>query len=380
MRGSAARIAVVVVVLAAVAACGHSSGSASDAAGTGDGDGTPIDSFTTSTGPTVYVVALENTDWSSATNATLYIKGNPILPFINSLLPLYASADNYHTPYHPSEANYLSFETGGDNLGVTSSPMPFKYTANVAVTDGCFEPFAGAPTDGSVNCRNGLFRAPVGTPHVTRSLHQIGVTWKYWVGDPPGNGAICPNVNRFADTYSADHDPNLYFDDVVTSDVSVLTLMPSSPLLAYCIAHIRPLAELAGELRAGREAQYNFIAPTDQDQGEKCPCGANGRLGNADTFLQGLLTELEADSPAWQRGDAVIFVVWDEPDNSNNTDASGLIAISPKAKAGFASTTNFANGHASLMKTVLEIFGAPLINTTAAPGTQDLAELFTTFP
>jgi hypothetical protein len=276
--------------------------------------------------------------------------------------------------------NYLALETGGDNLGRNSSPMPFKYTANIAVTDGCFEPFPGAPTDGSVNCRNGLFRAPLGTPHLSKSINLAGYTWKQYNGDPPGLGSICPNVNRHADTYSADHAPNLYFDDVTGSDPLLLTLHPASPLLAYCREHLRPLAELVGDLQSRRESNYNFIIPTDQDQGEKCPCGPNGRLGNADTFMQQLIPDIMNNSPAWARGTAAIFIAWDEPDNSNNTDPSGLIVISPYVKKGYLSQTSFPNGEASLVKTILEIFGLPLIGKTTDPANPDLSEFFTVFP
>ncbi len=329
---------------------------------------------------TVYLITLENTDWSSATNQVDYIKNNPALPYINSLIQDYAAADDFHAPFHPSMPNYLALETGGDNLGRTSSSMPFKYTANVAVTDGCLEPFAGAPTDGSVNCRNGLYRAPLGAPHLSKSLNTARFTWKQYNGDPPGNGTLCPNVNRFADTYSADHSPNLYFDDVTGSDPLLLTLQPGSPLLAYCIAHLRPLAELVGDLQHGRESNYNFIIATDQDQGEKCPCGAGGRLGNADRFMQKIIPDIMTNSPAWGRGTAVIFVAWDEPDNSNNTDPSGLIVISPSVKKGYLSQTKFPNGEASLVKTVLEIFGLPLFGKTTDPANPDLSEFFTIFP
>ena len=329
---------------------------------------------------TVYLITLENTDWSSATNSTTYIKNNPALPYLNSLIQTYAAADKFHAPFHPSMPNYLAFETGGDNLGRNSSPMPFNYTANIAFTDGCLEPSPGAPTDGSRPCRNGLFRAPLGTPHLSKSVNQAGYTWKQYNGDPPGNGLICPNVNRFADTYSADHAPNLYFDDVTGSDPMLLTLQPGSPQLAYCIAHLRPLAELIGDLQHGRESNYNFIIPTDQDQGEKCPCGPGGRLVNADVFMQTLIPDIMDNSPAWARGSAVIFIAWDEPDNSNTTDPSGLIVISPNVKTGYLSQTNFPSGEASLVKTILEILGLPLFGKPADPANPDLSEFFTVFP
>jgi hypothetical protein len=96
--------------------------------------------------------------------------------------------------------------------------------------------------------------------------------------------------------------------------------------------------------------------------------------------MQQFIPEIMNNSPAWARGSAVIFVAWDEPDTSNYTDPSGLIVISPNVKKGYLSQANFPNGHASLVKTVLEIFGLPLIGRTTDPANPDLSEFFTVFP
>jgi hypothetical protein len=52
--------------------------------------------------------------------------------------------------------------------------------------------------------------------------------------------------------YATKHDPFVYFDDVTNK------LNPNS---AYCIAHVPPFMELAGDLQNGNVAQYNFITP-----------------------------------------------------------------------------------------------------------------------
>jgi hypothetical protein len=93
-----------------------------------------------------------------------------------------------------------------------------------------------------------------------------------------------------------------------------------------------------------------------------------------------LVTSIWDHSAAWKRGNAIIFVVWDEPDFNNKTDPCGMIVISPKAKPGFASITDFQNGHASLVKTILEIFGLQPIGRTADPAINDLSEMLTSFP
>jgi phosphatidylinositol-3-phosphatase len=332
---------------------------------------------------TVYVISLENTDWAEGNTEApgRFFRNNPAAPFINNtLLPRYAHAEGYRTPYHPSEPNYLSYETGGESFGVVSSPLPFRYNGGCKAPAGTANP----PPDGTLDCGDGFFRAPVGTSHLTRLLHEANRSWKYYFGAIPGNGTLCPNTDKTAG-YSADHNANIFFDDVVTNDVMLLTLRPDSPKLEYCRNHLRPLSELVDDLNSGKENAYNFIVPTDQDQGEKCPvgmsdCTAADRVRHTDSFLMRLVTSIWDHSAAWKRGTAIIVVVWDEPDFNNNTDPCGMIVISPKAKPGFASTTDFQNGHASLVKTILEIFGLQPIGKTADPAINDLSEMLTSFP
>jgi hypothetical protein len=52
-----------------------------------------------------------------------------------------------------------------------------------------------------------------------------------------------------------------------------------------------------------------------------------------------------------------------------------MLVISPKSKNGYASTIEYKNGHASLVKTVSEIFGIKQINVAADPATPDLSDM-----
>src|SRR5437764_13012800 len=67
---------------------------------------------------TVFLIVMENKDWSS-------IAGNPAAPYLNSLLSSAAHASSYWNPpgLHPSEPNYIWFEAGS-NLGVTTDAEP----------------------------------------------------------------------------------------------------------------------------------------------------------------------------------------------------------------------------------------------------------------
>src|SRR5207249_4257776 len=63
---------------------------------------------TSSTLPAVFVILMENQDWSN-------IRGNASAPYINdTLLPMASHAEQYYNPpgNHPSEPNYLWLEAG----------------------------------------------------------------------------------------------------------------------------------------------------------------------------------------------------------------------------------------------------------------------------
>jgi hypothetical protein len=251
----------------------------------------------------------------------------------------------------------MSYETGGDSFGIKSSPLAWMCN--------------GMP------CKDGYFRAMPGADHLSKQLNEAGKSWKVWFGAMPGDGTICPNSDNTAG-YSADHNANLYFDDVTGN--------PLDPMNKYCIEHERPLKELMPDLKAGKEMNYNMIIPTDQAQGEKPDTNfvdpdtgmkpaKPDLIRQADVTAQTLVTGIMQNSAAWKKGTAIIFVVWDEPDFSNSTDTCGMIVVSPKSKKGYAGMVNYANGHASLVKTVEEVFGLKLLRVAAEAGTQDLADM-----
>ena len=68
---------------------------------------------------TVFIIVMENTNWSA-------IKGNPSAPYINNtLIPLASRCEQYKNPpgIHPSEPNYLWLEAG-TNFGIANDSLP----------------------------------------------------------------------------------------------------------------------------------------------------------------------------------------------------------------------------------------------------------------
>src|SRR4029079_19270777 len=161
---------------------------------------------------TVFVVVLENHDWSdfnASTNA----------PSLNQvLLPRASYCEQYSNPpgLHPSLPNYLWLEAG-TNFGILDDDDP---SSNHQPT----------------------------TNHLTAQLDRAGISWRTYQEDIDGLFVPLSDSNG----YAVRHDPFVYFDDVtVTND----------PGCACVISHIRPLGELASDLAGMTVALYNFITP-----------------------------------------------------------------------------------------------------------------------
>jgi hypothetical protein len=276
---------------------------------------------------TVFLIVMENTDWSA-------IEGSDSAPYINqTLLPMASYAQEYYNPpgLHPSEPNYLWLEAG-TNFGVKDDANP------------------------SANHQSA-------TMHLVTLLDQAGVTWKsYQEGI---TGTDCPL--KGSGLYAPKHNPMIYFDDVTDGN---------DPQSANCIAHVRPYTELATDLQNNTVARYNFITPNlCNDMHNSSGCESKDRVKNGDDWLAQAIPPI-LDSSAYLDG-GVLIITWDE--GAHNSDGPiGLIVLSPNAKGGgYSNTIHYT--HSSTLRTVQEIFGVtPLLGD--ADNATDLSDLFTVFP
>src|SRR5205085_3838927 len=135
-----------------------------------------------------------------------------------TLLPMASHAEQYFNPpgIHPSEPNYLWMEAG-TNFGVLNDNAP---SSNHQST----------------------------TQHLVTLLENAGFNWKSYQEGITGRS--CPLSNR--GLYAPKHNPMVFFADVTSHN---------STRASRCIAHVRPLTELAGDLASGNVADYNFITP-----------------------------------------------------------------------------------------------------------------------
>lgn len=232
----------------------------------------------TSSLQTVFVIVMENHNWSS-------IKNSPSAPYINNtLLPMGAHAENYvNVPgIHPSEPNYLWLEAG-TNFGVTNDNNP---SSNHQST----------------------------TQHLVTQLQAAGITWKsYQEGI---SGTTCPLTAT--GLYAPKHNPMIYFDDVTNTNSS------SSQ---NCIQHVRPYTELSADLQNNSVARYNFITPNlCNDMHNATGCATSDQVANGDTWLSTEVPKILA-SQAYQNN-GVLLITWDESEGGDFP--IGMIVLSPK--------------------------------------------------
>jgi hypothetical protein len=275
---------------------------------------------------TVFVILMENHNWSD-------IQGKSDAPYINSLLALGASTSNYFdnpAAVHPSEPNYIWIESGS-NLGFTTDDDPSS-SHDQTTTD-----------------------------HFVSQLDKAGVSWKsYQEGLPAGQ---CGTVSTGG--YAAKHNPMVFFTDISGS--------PPSNTNATCIQHVRPYTELATDLTSGTVAQYNFITPTlCDDMHDTIGCPSLDAIANGDNWLKANVPTILA-SNAYKNGGA-LFITWDESENGEFP--IGMIVLSPFAKTKYVGATKYY--HSSLLRTEETIFGVSFLRDAANQA--DLSDLFTSFP
>jgi hypothetical protein len=270
---------------------------------------------------TVFLIIFENHSWQQ-------ILGNTNAPYFNSLLPLASYASGYFSPpgLHPSPPNYLWLEAG-TNFGIS----------------GVFGD--GDPSDYNLTTHE----------HLTHQLDRAGIPWKSYQENITGTD--CPTTGILP--YAVRHNPVMYFSDVTSS-------------FEYCTNHVRPYPELEADLAKNSVANLNYIKPNYTNDMHTGYVGSISEIKTGDNWLAAELPKI-LNSTAYSNNGAV-FITWDEDDSGTPQDPIGMIVLSPLAKGGGYTTTNYYT-HSSTLRTFQEIFGVrPFLGDAA--NSPSLADLF----
>ena len=123
----------------------------------------------------------------------------------------------------------------------------------------------------------------------------------------------------------------------------------------------------ASDLASGDVASYSFISPNlcnDMHGATGCPQSNVRRAG--DDWLAANLPPLIDFVNA---NGGVIFITWEE---GEHTETMPFLAVGPSVKQGYTGAVPYT--HSSLLKTVEELLGLPILPTVA--GANDLSDLF----
>ena len=272
----------------------------------------------TSTAPFshVYLVALENTNYSD-------VIGSSAMPYLNGLANQYGLATQYYADTHPSIGNYFMWTTGqiitNDD---TKVPQTF----------------------------------PISSDNVVREILAAGKTWKQYAESIPSVGYLGDDSTCCGGQYYAHHAPLPYMADAQTA-----TQLPNTV----------PFTQFATDLKNSTLPNYSFITPNGCNDGHDCG------LDVADSWLQTNIDPL-IKSAQFQK-DGLLVIAFDES-GSDNTNGGGRVVaviISPFSKPGFKSTTLYQEE--SVLRLMLEGLGIKVLPGAAATAPK-MWEFFTFTP
>jgi phospholipase C len=219
---------------------------------------------------------------------------NPDLPYLNSLADRYALAPQFHANVHPSVGNYLMM-TVGDTI-----------------------------------TNNGSFEGSITQDNVIRQLAGAGKTWKSYAEDLPATGYLGGDHQL----YARRHNPFVWFADVKSRAAEQMNIVP--------------FAEFANDLASGRVPHYSFLVPNLCNDGHECSDTV------VDTWLR---TNIDPILHTSLFENSVLIVTYDEAERGSQHGGGRIfwLAVSPRAKAGYRSTTVYQ--FQSLLRLSLEALG-----------------------
>ena len=241
--------------------------------------------------------------------------GTSAMPYLSGLAQQYGLATQYYANTHPSIGNYFELATG-------------QILTN---------------NDGSSTIEN--------VPNVVRSLVAAGKTWKSYAESIPNACYLGGDTGNYARKH------NVF---ALLSDVA------NDPTGQAC--NIVPFTQFATDLSNGTLPTFSNIVPNLCNDAHDCS------LGTADAWLKTNIDPL-IKSATFQK-DGLLIIVFDES-GSDNTNGGGRVvwvAVSPKSKPAYQSTTLYQ--HQSALRLMLSGLGVTVFPGAAASA-PDMSEFFT---
>jgi len=255
----------------------------------------------------VFLVVEENTNYGD-------VIGSSAMPYLNSLVTQYASANEYYANVHPSIGNY------------------FMLTVGDTITN------------------NDQYSAIVTADNIVRELVAAGKTWKAYAEDLPAAGYTGPDTGR----YARRHNILALVSDVVNSRAQVMSLVP--------------FTQLAADIAANALPNYGMIVPNLCNDAHDCP------LSTADKWLQAHIDPLIQNPEFQQNG--LLIILFDEArsDNSNGGGQVAWVVVSPKVRRGYRAETQYQ--HQSTLRLSAQALGLTVFPNRAAVA-PPMGEFFT---
>src|SRR6266487_664472 len=239
--------------------------------------------------------------------------GSSAMPYLNQLAQQYGLATQYYANTHPSIGNYFMLATG------------------------------------QIITNDDSYATIVTVDNVVRELVAAGKTWKSYAEDLPSVGYTGPSTGN----YARKHNVFALLSDVASDATQRQNLVP--------------FTQFATDLGNGTLPAFANIVPNLCNDAHDCS------LSTADSWLRTNIAPLLA-SPVFQR-DGLLIITFDESggDNTNGGGKVYWVAISPKSKPGYVSTTTYL--HQSTLRLILKGLGINSFPGDAATA-PDMSEFF----
>jgi phosphatidylinositol-3-phosphatase len=220
--------------------------------------------------------------------------GSSAAPYINSLATACGLATNYTAVTHPSLPNYIA-ATSGSTWGIADDNPPSSH------------PLAG-----------------------TSIFQQAGSAGSYEESMPSN----CDLTS--SGTYAVKHNPEAYYTSIRSACASDNVAMGTTSSGAFATA-----------LSSGTLPRFSFVTPNLCNDMHDCS------IQTGDAWLKSWVPKITG-SAAYQAGNTVLFITWDEDDGQTGNHVATLV-VSPYTTPGTRSGVAFT--HYSLLRTTEELLG-----------------------